>query len=1090
MALSSLALVGAVLILAWLLAGADGWTPGTPMPLLLVGAGVVAPLAMAWFALRRLSQWTEEAGLSGEVERSARLPDGAVRAQAELMRALPPGVSEALARGGERSLLERLSGGVETLAGEPGRIVHRWSRAAAGAAGIMSLALLILMVVTPDRTRDAWAGLAHPVALLRPAPLPALVLRPGDARLPRGEQPRVEVMAAGRDSVTVHWRAVGIIAESRAVPVDREGDARVVLPPLDGEIRYWATSRDGATTAEYVLTPEDPSILMDLTIEATYPAHTRLPPEVFRGAPPQLVIPVGTVLTVSGGVDGAGEAVSLVGEDSGSVAWSVSVQEGRFSGSWSPATSGRLLWVVQGGADGARPPPPIEVEVVPDQPPTLDVPIPGSDGDLPLSLQLPILVEASDDWGVGWVEIETVLRDRTGSLHEPVLDRIATGDRPSVTLRTALDFREWGLLPGEEVLLRVRAADNAPVAQVVQSPLFSLRMPLETELREMARGRVEDTSGRTEELVEQAARELAELRTMERQLQLEEARSPATSDPQERFQEREELRQALERQAELADEVEELRRELEEAREALPDEPEQDRGLADRIEELERLLEEVLGPEGRERLDELLEMLRQGEVPEAAGEIVREAIDRQEAMQSRLEQAMERLRRSVLEESFRSAEEEIQSLLDEQTEVAEQLSEGEGAEAQEDIARRTEQLEEQLDALQERLQEGGDREAAERTAEAAQETQEARQAMEEAARESEQGRSEEAGDRAEEAAESLENALQALEEARSDLTDEWETEVEDGLRQGAQSALALARRQGDLRRDLQNAGPIRRGELEGDHTAMIEGLRNLAGDLAQATQQNPELGGQITSAIGAAMEAVGRTVEALRRSQSFQPGTDAAAGEAQRAMQAVALLALSGLGEEGDANAPAAAGASAEDILAELEELAQAQQSLNRDARALGEEVGPDGITSRIEELAQTQEAISSALGELSQQPGAGEIPGSLEALSEEAEELAEALAGGRLDATMLERQDQFLERLLAAGRTLERDGPTEEREGTPPGFVERRIVSPLPDYLLDALALPLPEAGEMEALSPAQRRLVLDYFDRVNRRQAGGDAR
>jgi len=1052
---------------------------------------VLAPLALAWFALRRLSQWTAESGLAGEVERSARLPDGAVRAQAELLRALPPGVSEALARGGERSLLERLSGGVETLAGEPGRVVRRWSRATGGAAGVVSLTLILLVVTTPDRTRDAWAGLAHPVALLRPAPLPALVLRPGDARLPRGEEPQVQVLAPGRDSVTVHWRAVGAIAESQSLRVDREGDARLLLPPLDGDVRYWATSPDGAVTAEFLLSPEDPSFLMDLTVEAAYPTHTRLPPEIFRGAPPQLVIPAGTVLTLSGGVDGTGDAVSLVGEDGGSVAWNASVQEGRFSGSWRPVASGRLLWVVQGGQDGARPPPPIEIEVIPDEPPTLEVPIPGADGDLPLSLQVPILVEASDDWGVSWVEIETVLRDRNGSSHEPVVDRIATGDRPSVTLRTALDFREWGLLPGEEVLLRVRAADNGPVAQVVQSPLFSLRMPLEVELREMARGQVEETSGRTEELVEQAARELAELRAMERQLQLDEARSPASSDPQERFQEREELRQALERQAELADEVEELRRELEEAREALPDEPEVDRGLADRIEELERLLEEVLGPEGRDRLDELLEMLRQGEVPEAAGEIVREAIDRQEAMQSRLEQAMERLRRSVLEESFRSAEEEIRSLLDEQTEVADQLAEGEGTEAQEELARRTEQVGEQLEALQDRLQEGGDREAAERTEEAAREMQEARQAMEDAARESEQGRTEEAGDRAEDAADSLESALQALEEARSDWTEQWEEEFEDGLRQGAQSALALARRQGDLRRDLQNAGPIRRGELEGDHTAMIEGLRNLAGELAQATRQNPELGGQITNAIGTAMEAVGRTVDALRRSQSFQPGTDAAAGEAQRAMQAVALLALSGLGEEeGDANAPAAAGASAEDILAELEELAQAQQSLNRDARALGEEVGADGITSRIEELAQTQEAISSALGELSMQPGAGELPGSLEALSEEAEELAEALSGGRLDATMLERQDQFLERLLAAGRTLERDGPTEEREGTPPGFVERRIVSPLPDYLLEALALPLPAAGEMDALSPAQRRLVLEYFDRVNRRQAGGGVR
>jgi hypothetical protein len=100
----------------------------------------------------------------------------------------------------------------------------------------------------------------------------------------------------------------------------------------------------------------------------------------------------------------------------------------------------------------------------------------------------------------------------------------------------------------------------------------------------------------------------------------------------------------------------------------------------------------------------------------------------------------------------------------------------------------------------------------------------------------------------------------------------------------------------------------------------------------------------------------------------------------------------------------------------------------------------------------------------------------------------AERLADeGRLDATTLARQERLLDRLLSAGRTLEREGDTEEREGTPAGPVERSAVDPLSRALLTGLAVPLPTAAELESLSPGERRMVLEYFERMNRRRAGG---
>jgi len=1077
-------IVGLVLVLAWLLAGADGWTPGTPVPLILLLGGGLALASAAGLTLVRLASWTAEAGISGEIERSARLPDGSVRAQAELLTALPRGVSGPLARAGEHALLSRLDGTVRQLSGEPGRIVGKWIRLAGTSALIAVGIVVALAALSPDRTRMAWAGLSNPASLLRPPPLPAIELKPGDARLPRGEIPRVDIAAPGRDSVTLHWQEVGALVDSLTLAIG-SGSVAAELPPLESDTRYWASTPDGARTEEFLLIPVDPSLVADLLVEVFYPPHTRLTPELYRGAPESLLLPEGTVLSISGSVEGSGGEVALVGAGD-EVAVRLAVEGNRFTGRWSPVRSDRLEWVVSGGRDGALLPPPLDIEIIPDAIPGIAFPVPGTDGELPFSLHVPILVDAADDYGIAWIELESVLRAADGSLREPVLDRVDTGARPTVTLRSVLDFTQWGILPGEAIRLRARASDNAPAAHVVETPWFTLRMPAAAELRELARSEIDEAASRTEELLERAAREAAEIRSMQREEELLRAAPTPPSQPRDQFEQREELTQALERQAALAQDVEEVRERLEEAREGVAEEEkEDDSTLEERIEELERLLEEVLGPEGRERLEELLEMLRQGEMPQTPGQILDEMAERQEEMQSRLEQALERLRRSALEESMRATEEEIQSLMDSQNEVADSLAAGEGSETQEELARRTESVEERVAELEERLRSGGDEEPADRADQARQEMAEAREAMAEAAQQSQQGNDSEAREQAQQAAEDLQSALEQVQGAREEMTDELQADMAEALLRGAQDALSLARRQAELREEFPNAGPTRRGEFAGDEVALLDGLRNLANELAAATLQNPALGGAITLAAGRAMDAAERAIDGLRRSASVQPATEAAAGEVQEAIQDIALLALSGAGQQ-SGGSPADAGASAEEILAQMEAMAQAQQSINRDARALGQDPGTDGRTARLEQLARTQESIASTLGDLSREPGAGQIPGSLEALSEEAQQIAEELSSGRLDGTTLERQDHFLDRLLSAGRTLERDGPTEEREGTTAGAVERRVVSPLPDYLLEILALPVPAPEELDALTPGQRRLVLDYFERVNRRQSG----
>ena len=1081
LAFGGLATLAGLLVLAWVLAGAGGWRQGTAVPLiLLVVAGFIL-LALAAHILTVLRRSTTEASMADEMERTAALPRGAVRVQVELARAVPEGVSASLARAGEEALLRRLDPRVERLAGRPGAALGRLARTAALGSGVLALLVAGLLVATPRRALSAWAGLMRPAALLVPEPLPPLELLPGDAEVLRGEEPAVEVRAVGRDSVTVHWQAIGDVLRERTLPVE-EGSAATILPAIDVATGYWASSPDGARTETGRLIPIDPSLLTELRLDLVYPPHTRLPPESLRGVPPRLALPEGTAVEIGGRVVGEGSEVVLMGGGD-RIALRLPVEDGRFAGRWRPTRTERITWVVEGGREGAVLSQVLDLEVVADRAPELALPVPGRDGELPLSLRVRLLLEATDDYGIAWAEVETV-HQSPGEEDRPVVDRIPVSDLAELTLRPMLDFSGWGLRPGDAVLLRARVSDNAPAAHVVETATFRLSMPTARDIRDAARERITEVSSRTEELMERVTRETEELRDLERQIRLEPEGDAGDENEAEGFQDREELRQVLEQQIELAAELDELRAELEEASEALAEMAEADLSdleLQEEIERLEELLEEVLGLETREELEALQEALREGEMDEAPERMLEALAERQERLENRLEQALEELRESVIEEGFRGAARDIEELIEAQERLVAELAEGRGAEQELEQAERTRDVEERLSALEQELASGGDSDARQQTEAARQELEQARESMEAAAEESQSGRPEEAAEEASQAAESLEAARDQLGETRSERAENPGQAMRDGLRQGAQDALALARRQEALTDRLDAEADQER--LGGEELTIRQGLRNLSNQLREATAEVPELQDMLSQAADASEAAVSEAVERLRRGN----GSPAQLREAQAAMNRLAVAALSGLGMGGGEESQ---GASAEEQMAqEMSSVGAQQSSLNEEANRQSEQSSPGGAPApmELENLVSGQQGVATRLQELARRPGPGGTRSAIDALADESDEIADELRGGRLDASTQARQDELLQRLLAAGRTLERERPTDEREATSAEDVPRRAITAIPEELLDLLALPLPSAADLEGLAPAERRLVLDYFERVNRRRTVG---
>jgi hypothetical protein len=1075
-----------LLLVAWIWAGADGWRPGSNVPAAVDALIVLLVLAAVVIFARGSALWFGDVPLSRSIERAAGIRSGIVRGTLELSRGIPRGVSETLATRAVLRTVMDLDGRREAdLAGELGERVGRWNRRGLGFATVFAVTLVGLAVLQPDRTARAWAGVIAPVATAIDPVLPPLVVTPGDLEILRGTDVQVAVRAEGRPQVVLSWQAAGDVARSDTLDVV-EGLATHVFPAVSATIEYRAAAEQGSETQAFTIVPVDPLFVSDLVLSVIYPAYTGLPPDEHRGDPPPLRLPAGSTLTFEGLASRPLANVELV-DSAGVRALAFRVDDTSFEATWRPTRDGVYEWAFldQRGESAEIQPEPLRIVMVPDSAPVVTIPVPGRDTILPVSLQQPLVLEARDDYGLRRIELVAYRVTAFGEPREPVVQGLDLGGTRAALARPMLDLRSWGLLPGDTVRYFARAVDNGPGGQEAESPEYVLRMPAASEMRREAEQTLEGVADRLEELAEEAARQAEENR--DRALEAaSQNRDDAASDEQADFEEREELQRALESQSEVTNEVDSLRSELESLEQMMEEAGQADPALREQLEELQELLREMSSEDLRQRMEEMADALQQ-EDTERANESLEALAAEQENLQRRLEESLERFKRAAVEQDFRATTSEAQELARQEQALADAMREEDDpalrAEQQQALEQRAEALEAQMERLGERLEDLGEQRAAEGVEQARESSQESREQMQSAQQQAEQGQNQEAGDQAEQAAREMQEAADQLAEAQQAMAEQQMDQQVEAFRQTADDALSLARRQNELREQMRGASREDLAQMRNDEASVLRGVQNMAENLQTATEGAMGANEELSTQMGQAMQAIQETIEALESPRGsaapFAQAEEAVGDLNQLALTAMAVAAQ--MGQQGQ-------GQGGDEVGEQLEQLAQQQGELmNQSGQLMPMQLGQQAMSQQMQQLSQGQESVAGDLGDLADEPGSEQSLGDLRALAREAQALAQELAQGRLTPEIAQRQERLFHRLLDAGRSLEREEMSEERESEEPGAFERGVVSPLSPEALGAMPYRLPDGEQLRRLSPAVRQLVLQYFERLNRTRDGG---
>src|SRR5437763_810991 len=321
--------------------------------------------------------------------------------------------------------------------------------------------------------------------------------------------------------------------------------------------------------------------------------------------------------------------------------------------------------------------------------------------------------------------------------------------------------------------------------------------------------------------------------------------------------------------------------------------------------------------------------------------------------------------------------------------------------------------------------------------------------------------------------EATRRALERLAEAQQQLKAELERSEELFRRAAVEGALASL---------AADAEALRRGEVgaatRSRQGAVEEGADAVARQIREAAGKHALVSPQLDAALGYAKRQMAAARSQLEESDPNASEAAALADEAVDALNATALA----LARSRSQVAGGKSGSGFAEAVEQLARLARDQQGLNGLAQGLVPLMGVSGeaMLQRLRALAARQRALAEQLERL-QAGGASAAAGPL---AQEAKELARQLEAGRLDQQTIERQQRLYRRLLDAGRTLSNDEPDETKERVSRSATGDSVH--IPDILKPGATGPGPRLRyptweELQGLTLEQRRLVLEYFRRLN---------
>ena len=480
---------------------------------------------------------------------------------------------------------------------------------------------------------------------------------------------------------------VDLVTGNARIPLVDEGGGRFshrfrnVRTAVD-----FTLSAEGFSSERFTLTTRPDPLVLEMAVDLDFPGYLGLPPERQRSVS-DLSVPTGTRIRWTIKARSA-DGMTMAFDDTLMSAKPVAEQSGfRFERRLLRSQNYQVTPRHEGheGANPLR----HRVEVVPDLHPSIAV---QSRRDSSALKRVYFDGEIGDDHGIRRLLFhyrfvqggDSVPADRRSGFEAIPFDPAGLRQR----FYHAWDLYGLTILPGDRVEYWFEVWDNDGVngSKVTRSATEVFAAPTAKELSE----RQEARSEATKDLLRENIREAQDL-----QRQLDELRRELLEKKEADWRDKQRLQQVMERQRQLEQRIErsteQLRQSLQEQREFSP----LDERLLEKQERIQELFENVLSEEMKELYRKVEELMQKVD-KEQLQEQLREMKLGQEDVEKELDRALEMLKRMEVEQQAENLAKQLKELAEKQERLSEESRKGE---------RDTEDLKHEQDALNEAFKE-------------------------------------------------------------------------------------------------------------------------------------------------------------------------------------------------------------------------------------------------------------------------------------------------------------------------------------------------------------------------------------------------
>ena len=903
---------------------------------------------------------------------------------------------------------------------------------------------------------------------------------------------------------------------------------------IDRSLQYYISTKDKASERFQIAVSHEP-IVSTFQLQLNYPAYTQLGSQTLEANTGDTEVLYGTEVVITGESNKPLFEAHLIFEDSDPIKLKVNAESG-IEGSFIAEQAGQYHIQIQDN-EGLTNIDPLAytLNVYKDSPPQVEIVEPGKDLVLDNDMLVKLKVEATDDYGIHALQLVHRIQKENVDDRIVTLKQIPSNTSPPQTsqfITYTWDIDPIRLFPGEILSYYVQAldTDNVSGPNIGKSRTYTLQFPTLDELYEDLATEQEaeqygldelfdeqsEATGVVDELLDKI-RKFKELSHSDKKL----------------------LQQVVETQEEIEKKANELITGMEQTTADIEKNQLFEPETIQKYQELQELMKEALTEEYQELLRKLNEALAQQQLTEQEQSMT-EANFNQEQFQQQLERMKSLYQQLIMQQNLEAAAKQAQELADQQKELMDSLVNSESTESEttdtqqneetdqtqtadtsleqselNDVAQKEDRITQESDKLSEKLDSLGNEmsEMADSQENPAPQIQkvadevkrlnqyakdqnlsENLQNTSQNLRKSQTQDALQSGRDAEqtmtELAQGLDNALEFMEGSNADQTlTAMRDAVKSGLYLSHIHEKVINQTTELVTTNMQEYIPseiLRLQQLAGKELSTANSIGQIADKLWELGKQQMEVDPKIVWRLNESSDALERAARALEDRQ-----TNLALPIQRQALADLNQAIFDLLNAMAQMNQQMGAGG-LQDMLEQLDQLAQSQQQLNQMAQNLSQQMREQGRTpglqQRLERLAGQQQLIREAterLAELVEE--AAEMLGSLKDVAEEMADVERKLEQGTLNDNVIEQQERIVTRMLDSLKSLQkRDvGKKRKAEVAKRPTTPTQDVPPLHPELLEIVREleTNPNAKELENIPFQYREQLKQYFKALSQK-------